>query len=275
MKVYMSADIEGVSGVVAADHTTEGGSKDYETMRMRMTREVAAAAEGAIKSGAQEVVVADSHASSRNIIHEDLPKKVKLIQGGLRPMGMMEGIDDTFAAAMVVGYHSMRNTLHGTLNHSFSGKSIYRIRVNGSEMGEFGLNAAMAGVFNVPLVFAGGDKALCEEAQELIPGIVTVETKRGIGQIAAESLHPELACELIEEGVKEALEKIKNIAPYRIDGEVQLDIDFVRTGHADVAAAMPGTERTSPKGVSYRANDYTEAYKAFRAMLLLAVNFPL
>ncbi|TET36960.1 MAG: peptidase M55 [Planctomycetota bacterium] len=275
MKIYISSDIEGVTGVVSWEHSTEKGSRDYEVMRRRMTNEVAAAANAALESGAGEVVVADSHANSTNLIHEDLPKKVKLIQGTQRPLSMMEGVDESFAAAMFVGYHSMRNTLHGTLNHSFSGRSIYEIRLNGNPIGEFGLNAAMAGVFGVPVIFASGDRALCEEAQELIPGIITVETKRGIGMIAAESLHPEVSCELIKSGAAEAVANKGNMKPYRIEGEVHLEIDFVRTGHADAAGSMPRVERISPKGLACKAADYTEAYQALRTLINLASTFPL
>jgi len=273
MKVYISADIEGVSGVVLGKQTGQKGH-DYERMRKLMTGEVAAAAKGAIEAGAREIVVNDAHGGGTNLFHEQLPEPVRLIQGALRPLLMMEGIDETFDAAMFVGYHSMRGTADGVLNHTISGRSIHGITVNGTPMGETGLNAALAGSFGVPLALVAGDEAVCKEAQSLIPELVTVQTKRGIGSVAAENLHPAEACRRITEAAKEALDRRKKIAPYVVSGKVEVEIDFVRTGMADAAGFMPGAERKSATTVACSANDYMAAFKAAWVMIMLAGKYP-
>lgn len=273
MKVYISADIEGVSGVVLGRQTGQKGH-DYERMRKLMTGEVAAAAKGAIEAGAAEIVVNDAHGGGTNLLHEDLPEPVHLIQGDLRPLGMMEGIDDTFNAAMFIGYHSMRGTAEGVLNHTISGRHVHGITVNGKPAGEMDLNAALAGSFGVPLVLVAGDEAVCKETVLLYPEIVTAQTKRGIGSVAAESLHPAEACRRITEAAKEALGKRKEIAPYVISGKVEVEIDFVRTGMADAAGFMPGTERKSATAVAYSADDYMAAFRAARVMIMLAGKYP-
>jgi D-amino peptidase len=273
VKVYISADIEGVSGIVLGKQTTRQGF-DYERARKLMTGEVAAAAKGAIEAGAKEIVVNDAHGGGTNLLHEELPEPVRLIQGALRPLGMMQGLDESFNAAMFVGYHSMRGTADGVLNHTISGRSIHGITVNGRPMGETGLNAALAGSFGVPVVMVAGDEAVCREVKELIPEIVTAQTKRGIGSVAAESLHPAEACRQISEAAKEAVGRRESISPLVIDGQVEVTVDFVRTGMTDCAAMIPGTDRKSATTVSYSAPNYREAYSVIRAMIMMAGKYP-
>lgn len=273
MKVYISADIEGVSGVVLGRQTGQKGH-DYERMRKLMTGEVAAAAKGALEAGAAEIVVNDAHGGGTNLLHEQLPEEVRLIQGDLRPLGMMEGIDESFDAAMFVGYHSMRGTADGVLNHTISGRSIHGITVNGNPMGETGLNAALAGAFGVPVVLVAGDEAVCKESILLVAQVVTARTKRGIGSTAAENLHPAEACRRISEAAKEALGKRKDIPPCVLDGPFAVEVDFVRTGMADAAGLLPGTERTGAAKVAHKADTYRDAYRVIRVMIMLAASYP-
>jgi D-amino peptidase len=168
----------------------------------------------------------------------------------------------------------MRNTLNGVLNHSFSSRSVYCISINGKPIGELGLNAAVAGAFGVPVTLVTGDESLCAETKELMPETHTVATKRGIGMIAAESIHPAEACRLLREAAKAAVEKAAAVPPYTVDGEVLLEMDFVRTGQADAASLMPGTERVSANRIAYNARDYLQSYRALLAMLTLASTFP-
>lgn len=273
MKVYISADIEGVSGVVLG-RQTGGKGKDYDRMRKFMTGEVAAAASAAIEAGAAQIVVNDAHGGGTNLLHEELPEPVRLIQGDLRPLGMVQGIDGSFDAAFFVGYHSMRGTAEGVLNHTYSGRTIQRISINGTAVGETGPNAALAGSFGVPVVLVAGDEAVCAEAQTLIPNVVTARTKRGIGSLAAESLHPAESRRRVAEAARKALGERGNIAPFVIDGQVLVEIDFVRTGMADTAAYLPGSERKGPMRVAYGAPNFREAYHAMRVMMMLAASYP-
>jgi D-amino peptidase len=168
----------------------------------------------------------------------------------------------------------MRGTADGVLNHTISGRSIHGVTVNGKPTGETGLNAALAGSFGVPVVMVAGDEAVCREAKELLPEILTAQTKRGIGSVAAESLHPDKACRQISEAAKEAVSRRESISPLVIDGQVEVAVDFVRTGMADCAVMIPGTERKSATTVSYTAPDYREAYRVVRAMIMMAGKYP-
>jgi D-amino peptidase len=274
VKIFMSVDIEGVSGAVAREQTLETGAAEFAALRKSMTAEAAAAARGAIAEGADEIVAADAHGLCRNLIHEDLPREVRLVQGELRPLGMMEGIISAHKAAFFIGYHAKRNTFDGTLNHSMSGKRISAIYVNGVEFGEIALNAALAAEFAVPVTLVTGDEATCAEAEKFIPGVITAATKRGIGMIAAESLHPETACEHIEEAARKAMRSAGKIKPMKVKGPVVIEVEFVRSGMADAAVFCPGSKRLSPSRVSYKARNYSEAFRAFHALLMLSASFP-
>src|SRR5207237_277560 len=106
VKVYISADIEGVAGIVEAKQgNIDGGGAEYEAGRRLMTAEVNAAVEGALAAGATEIVVNDSHGQMRNLVAAELHPKAKLIQGRFKPLFMAEGLDATFAACLLLGYH--------------------------------------------------------------------------------------------------------------------------------------------------------------------------
>ena len=190
------------------------------------------------------------------------------------PLGMMESVDKDVDAALFIGYHALKNTPDGVLNHSLSGARIFAVRVNGRTVGETALNAAVAGVFKVPVVLVSGDEAACGEAAEFIEGVRTSATKRGIGMIAAESVHPSAACAAISAEAEAAVRDRGNIKPYTVDGPVKIEADFARSGMADAAAFLPGSVRTGAVSVSWEAADYLSAYRGFQAMLMLSSTFP-
>ena len=181
VKVLISVDMEGVSGVVHADHTGRDG-KDYDIGRRLMTLEANAAIEGAIEAGADEVVVNDSHGTQRNLLPELLDQRAQLITGSPKPQTMMAGLDATFDAALCVGYHARAGS-QGILDHTISGRVVHEILVNGQPQGELGLNAGIAAHHGVPIVMVAGDTACCEQARELIPGIEAAEVKSSPDQV--------------------------------------------------------------------------------------------
>src|SRR5690625_5012441 len=154
MRVFISVDIEGVAGVTHRDQTGKDGP-DYEQARVLMTNEANAAIKGAVQAGADEIVVNDSHGSMRNICIEMLSEEARLISGSPKRLAMMEGITQDFDAAIFIGYHAKSGS-QGILNHTYSGKAIGQVKVNDVEYGEFGLNALIAGEYNVPVVFVSG-----------------------------------------------------------------------------------------------------------------------
>src|SRR5690625_3541862 len=163
MKIYISVDMEGVAGVVSWSQVTPGQPED-PAAREWMIEAANAAVEGALEAGATEVIVNDSHNGMRNLLLHQLHPHARLISGGLKDNAMMAGIDNTFSAAMFVGYHG-RGGGEGVLAHTWS-SSVIGTRLNGVEVGEWGLNAMMAGEFGVPIVMVSGDDCVAKEVKE-------------------------------------------------------------------------------------------------------------
>jgi D-amino peptidase len=268
MKVYISADIEGICGVVALDHTSRDG-KDYDSARLLMTREVNEAVRGAFEGGASQVLVNDSHGSMINLVLEELDERVTLICGSPKPFSMLQGIEGC-DAAFFIGYHSPAGTTDAVLDHTYHGGVVYDLQVNGKKMGEFAMNTALAGYFGVPVILVSGDKKTTEEAHSLLDPVETVVSKEGIGRFAAQSSHPSKVREELRRKAKHALETAHRFSPYRINPPLQLHMDFLFTHMADRVELLPIVKRVSARSVTYCCDDFSELYKMMRAMILLA-----
>ncbi|MBV6522785.1 MAG: D-aminopeptidase [Gemmatimonadaceae bacterium] len=267
LKVYISVDLEGIAGVVSNDQTQPNG-RDYGWARTMMLAETNAAIAGAYDAGATEVLVNDSHGSQTNLRPDELDRRAALITGQPKPMGMTQGLDSTFDAAIYIGYHangSVANAVHG---HTFSG-ALKHVRLNGQEVGEYGLNGAVAGWFGVPVAFVSGDLAFVEEARTFFPGVDALAVKEGIGFYAARTLNPLDAREQIRAGVRAAL--VKRIArpPVRLTYPATLEIEVGELSWADRIAIVPGVKR-SGRIVSYTASDMPTLYRMARVMMMLA-----
>ncbi len=253
MKVFISADIEGVSGVSAWEDIA-ADSPEYEASRRRMTAEVRAACEGALAAGAREILVRDAHGSARNIIHSELPRRARLIRGWSGgPMMMMDGLDKSFAAAVYIGYHAPAGSAASPMSHTMS-TSLAEFRVNGRPVSEFELNAWAAALLKVPSVFLSGDKAACAHARRLVPRISTTAAKEGLGE-ASMHLHPAEAAERIAAGVKAALTARPAIRPPAPPRTPVLDLKFKESRRAHRFSFYPGARRTGDLSVRLRCAD--------------------
>ena len=268
MKVYISVDIEGVCGVVSIDHTKREG-KDYDAARRLMTKEVNAAAEGAFEGGAVDVVVNDSHGSMINLNVEDLDERVTIVSGSPKPLSMVQGIEQC-DAAFFVGYHSRAGVIDAVLDHTYNGRVVYNIRVNRSDMGELGVNAALAGHFGVPVVLVTGDKKTTDNAVHLLKSVEVVSVKEGIGRFAAVSKHPATVREEIKKKAKSAVKTIDRVRPFVVEPPLCLEMDFMVTHMADRVALIPHIERVSARRVRFECDDFLTLYQMMRAMILLA-----
>jgi D-amino peptidase len=268
MKVFISADMEGVSGVIHREQILPGTS-DYERSRKLLAEEVNAAVQGAIDGGADEVFVNDSHGSMRNILPEDLHPEARLITGFPKNLLMMEGLDSSFDAVVFVGYHTMAGS-EGVYSHTISYGTFSKIALNGTVYGETGLNAAIAGHFGVPLIFVSGDDRLRAEVRRLYPDIEFAEVKRARSFMAADCLSPSKARRLIHSKVKQAVLSADACAPFVIDGPIDLEAELKTVAIADVVSVIPGVERVSALSVSYRATDVIEAISMIAAMMYAA-----
>ena len=264
MKVYISVDMEGITGVVNWEEVSETG-KDYDYFRRMMSKEANAAVEGALAAGATEVYVRDAHGSARNILPDLLNQKAKLIRdwsGG--PKGMMEGIDSSFAAAIFIGYHAKAGTPDALLRHTSSG-SVIDFSINGISMPEAGYNALIAGSYGVPVVFVAGDKALCEQARALFHPLETVAVKEGIGS-AAVSLHPDITHPLIRAGVEKAVRNLRSAKPYMIAPPYTLVMKLKDESQINRGSFYPGAKRTGEWELTYETKSILELMTAFSMM---------
>ncbi len=263
MKVFISADIEGVACVVARDDTKLEG-QEYERAREWMTGEVNAAIEGCLEAGATEIVVADSHGHMRNIMAEKLHEKALLVRGSPRPGTMAEGLTAETNAAMFIGYHSMAGTAHGVLSHTYLGGTFYQIRLNGKPYGEPGINAALAGHYGVPVVLVAGDDTVKKEVNAIMPWTENVVTKWAISTFSAKNLTPKASQDAIRAGAKNALARMKDMKPLDLGKPVQLDVDFIQAVSADLAGDIPGMSRTGDRSLSYTGKDMLDVIKMIR-----------
>jgi len=271
MRVYISVDMEGVAGVVHEDQTNPIDPRcavEYGRFRRIMTGEANAAVEGALAAGATRVLVNDSHWEMRNLLAEELHPTAELVSGSTKPRSMVEGIDAGFDAACFIGYHAQAGTAHAILDHTYTDR-IFQVRLNGSAVGEVGLNAALAGRFGVPVALVSGDQALAAECAALLgSGTRAVVVKHAVARHGARSLAPAEACRLIREGVTAAVRKPP--APWTVASPSTIEVDFCSSHHADMAELVPGSERIGARTVRVTHPDYAETFRAFRALYNLA-----
>ena len=233
MKVYISTDLEGISGVLTFQQTgRDENGQEYEKARHLLTRDVNAAVDGAISGGAEEVVVIDGHGGGFNFIIEELDPRASYIMGPGR-VNICPGLDESFDAVLLVGFHAMAGTKGGILDHTQSSTTWSNYYVNGIKMGEIGQEAIIAGHFNIPVIFVSGDKATCEEAKQLLGNIETVAVKEGFTRNCAKILSPKKTKELIKEGVARAIKRIKDFKPYIIKPPLEIKIELQNTDVAD------------------------------------------
>jgi D-amino peptidase len=277
MRVYLSVDMEGIAGVVHEDQTNPIDPRcasEYARFRRLMTLEANAAIEGALEGGATAVLVNDSHWTMRNLLAEELHPAAELLSGGPKTWSMMEGIDRGWDLAGLIGYHAKAGTIKAVLDHTYTSR-IQDVRLNGSSVGELGLNAALAGSFGVPVALVSGDDAIAGEARSLLgDGIRAVVVKEAKSRHAARSVAPETACTLLREAMREVvaaqLAGTSAVRPFVVAAPTTVEVDFALTVEADHAAMAPGFVRAGPRTVAYRHDDYREVFRAFRTMFNLA-----
>ncbi len=267
MKVFISVDMEGITGVVGEKETDPvNGGEAYRANCRRMTHEANAAIEGCLAAGAKEILVADSHRDFDNLIPEELHEAATLLRGSPRPFSMAQDLDSTFDAMMGVGYHAMAGTPRAILDHTFTGR-IRAVEVNGRAIGETALNAYLGGHYGVPMVLVTGDTAVCSEAQTLIKAVHTVAVKEAVGANAAKHLHPRRAQDLIRAEAEKAVRDVEAIEPLEAAKPVAMAVDFKGTEHADLGQLVPGVTRVGGTRIESSAPDFREAFRIFYALV--------
>ena len=263
LKIFISVDMEGIGGIGTSEMTRHGG-KDYNVGRQLMTDEVNAVVKAIFNNGPSEILVNDSHGDMQNLIHQQLDPRVVYIQGNKKPFGMVQGLDDSFDAAIFLGYHARAGTPRGFLAHTGSG-SVKGLWLNGIEVGEGGLNAFFAGELNVPVILAAGDDVFTTQFGALV-NCELVATKTAETAQVARLKHGELVQRELFAATERALKKLKKIKPLKNKNLIQIKLKFSSTIQAEVLQAIPGMDRVDGYTVGYTAKNMQEAYSLIRLM---------
>lgn len=268
MKLYLSVDMEGITGLV--DHTNVLRQKEnYERSRKIMTDEANAVIYAGFREQCSEVVVNDSHSSMNNLLVERLHPETQLISGSVKPYSMVQGLDQTFDGAMFLGYHA-KASMPGVMSHSmiFGARNMY---IDDTNIGELGFNAYVAGYYGVPVLMVAGDDQTALEAQQLIPNVTTAIVKQAISRSAAKTLTPKKAEQLLQEKTSAAIQHKHLVKPLIPPKHPTLRIEFANYGQAEWAHLMPGTEiESGTTTVRFQAKDILEAYQPMVVMTELA-----
>jgi D-amino peptidase len=273
MRVLISVDMEGAAGVVDRDDVRPGEGA-YEHNRGLLTAEANAAVRGVYASEPDaRVLVTEAHGPFRNLVPEQLDRRAELLRGKPKPDGMLAGLGDGVDAALFIGYHGKAGTPRSVLAHTIHGGVVADVRCDGRSLGELGLNATLAAHRGVPAVLVSGDDSVAAEAAEVAPAMHTVVVKRALGASAAALLHPDEACERIEQAVPRALADRKAIADAMgslvSDGPVQLEVDVLMPHMTERALLVPGVERTGGCTLRCTAPDFPTAYQVTQLIIML------
>lgn len=260
LKVLISVDLEGITGVVTGEQLSPTGF-EYGRFREFMTGEAVAAVEAAKEAGATEILVVDAHGNGQNLLIDRFPADVRIVRSWPRPLSMMEGIDSTFGAAIFIGYHSATTNPAGVRAHTISSATFAAIVMNGTPMAESGINAAIAGHFGVPVAMISGDDAAVTELQQINPAIEGAVVKRAISFHAANTMTPQAGQSLIREKVRAGLAKRGSLRPHVMRGPIRLDITFKNYTPAEIVTYLPGVERRDAHTIRFTARDIPEAVR--------------
>lgn len=257
LKVYISVDMEGITGVVSSEQLGPTGF-EYQRAREWMTGEALAAIQGARDAGATEIVVSDSHGNGQNLLIDQLPDDITIVRSWPRPLMMMEGIDSSFAAAVFIGYHTSTANVRGVRAHTMSSATLTGLALNGRQVPEGGMNAAIAGYFGVPVVMVSGDDAAVAEVQGFAAGMEGAVVKRALSFHSAATMTPKAGQALIRARVKAGVEKRARIAPFVVGPRVTTDISFKHYRAAEMLAYLPIVTRVDAHTVRFVGKDILE-----------------
>ena len=266
VKLFISVDLEGIGGVGSPLMTSSGG-KDYGTSRRYLTEEVNSVVAAIFEHiPSADILVNDSHGDHQNVLHGELDPRVSYIQGSIKPLGMVQGLDSSFDGAIFIGYHAKAGDPDGFLAHTGSG-SVKGLWLNDVEVGEGGMNAAFAGSLGVPVILVSGDSAAAAELGQLL-GSETVTTKTAETPSSARLLHPDVVRAMLRETTEIALDRLRSdgFRPLEIGSPVEIRMRFASTTHVDVLQSIPGMAKIDGYTVRYTARSMDEAYRLIRLM---------
>lgn len=264
MRVLISADMEGITGVTCPADVKPGAPR-WEQARGFMMSDVNAAVRGFFQGGATTVVVNDAHADKRNLLIDQLDERASAIIGTHKPLGMMQGLEDTDAVAFI-GYHTGAGR-QGVLSHTYIGRTILGVSINGEPASEGAMNALLAAEFGVPIILVTGDDLTAESARAWAPGAETVAVKYCVDRYTARCLPPATTARMIAEAAARALPKAS--PPSSPQGPFTWQVNFDAAQAVVASTAIPGVEPAGERGVSFTLPSMLSAIRCFKALSVL------
>ncbi len=267
MRIFIISDMEGIAGITTWPQV-EGGTPLFLEARSLYTEEINACVRGAFDSGATEVVVMDCHGAGNgwnfnSLIPTELDSRCEFVvqHEWTEYTGVLE---DGCDAALFIGQHAKAGTLDGGMNHTVSSTQWRSVKFNGIEVGEVGINAALCGTWNCPVLLVTGDEAVCREARELLgDGLTTVAVKQSLGRFSARHKSPEVARRLIYEGTVKALSDLTAVKPWSPGTPCEIEVDLATSDHSEQFAHRPGVEVRDGRTLISRGDDWWSAWRGF------------
>jgi len=263
LRIFISVDMEGIGGIGTPAMTSPTG-KDYELGRKLMTDEVNTVVGVILQRGPADILVNDSHGDMQNLLHTELDPRVTYIQGAVKPFGMVEGLDSTYAAAIFLGYHSRAGTPNGFIAHTGTG-AVKGLWLNDIEVGEGELNAAYAGSIGVPVIMAAGDSAFVEQCTRTVK-VEAVATKYAVTPQSARLLHPKVVQERLVAAAGRALANRSSAKPWVIGKPVKVRLRLSDNTVPQILQAIPGVRQVDGFTVEFTAPTMADAYRLIRLM---------
>lgn len=273
-RLYISADLEGVCGVVSPQQCAPTPDRHaYDRAVRQLGTELSAVIDAAVEAGVDDILINDAHCSMTNLHLEQVPPQVRLLSGKPKPCAMMAGLSRDFDAAMLIGYHAKAGTLHGTLAHTFH-HQLFDVQINGQSLGESGINILHAHLtYGVPVVLVSGDRALKQELQAWAPAIPVVETKIGLGHTSAQHHALQTVLNDYRQQVQQALSP-DHASLWRdrmpgLEAPFQLDITLTTPLGADTANLLPSMERLDGCRLRFQADHIETVYRTLQSCYTL------
>lgn len=269
MKIFISVDLEGLNGVSRFSQVENKATKDYEKVIIQLHKEVNAVIEGGFKAGAKIITVNDAHSSMINLNINELDDRAELVTGKPKNFSMMSGLDSSYTAAILLGYHSKASTLGGCLAHTFS-EDFTEVKINGIAIGESYINSAYAATLGVPIALIAGDETLKKEIYDQIGDVPFVISKQALGYNAVKSRPNNLYLHELEDKTVESLNNPTNWILNKQEGPYELEIEFSKVVMADLVELIPGTNRIEVRRIKYSHMSFETIYKTLQAICVIS-----
>lgn len=276
LKIYISVDMEGMAGITSPAQEHD----EIPAFRRALHNQVRWIIEGIQTSSrndeVEEITISDSHGNGTNLSYDELcqmDERISLISGSPRRQFMMSCLDETYDVVFLAGYHAGPGESFANMDHSFYGKVVSKLKINGTYMNESTTNAALAASYHVPVGLVIGDSGLYRQLieNEMMPWVKFVTTKESLSRYAAKFPPQKVLRDNTISAVKEVLASdLKSIPLYEVTTPITLGFEFKSTGMTDTVAQIPHVKRLSGTEIEITCSNMHELECGISAITGLA-----